>query len=113
MIDLGAPDQGLAGDTAVMQAVPAEVFLFFDQKSFRPEPGRSGGHGQPCGSAPKNSDIVIVAGHGPSRRPESPPLASGFEKNGGVQPLLIIFSVCSGKRNIIFSLDPVLPALIA
>ena len=64
VVDLGALDQRLGRNAAVVQAVAAETVLSFDKQGLGPELRCSGSEGQAGRSAADHAAIEIVLSHG-------------------------------------------------
>jgi len=61
--DVGRPDEGLARDAPVMEAVAAERVLLFDQQGLCAEARRPGRHGQAARPSADHADVEIIPGH--------------------------------------------------
>jgi hypothetical protein len=63
MIYLGGSDEGLAGNTPVVEAITSQQILLFYEKCLGTELGGSGSDGETCGSRPYHTHIKIIIGH--------------------------------------------------
>ena len=59
------PDQGFAGNAAIVEAVAAKGLLLFHQQRLGAQLGCTGTDGQPGGASPNHPEVKIIACHCP------------------------------------------------
>ena len=63
VVDPGRADQGFAGHTAEVQAVPTQFLFTFDQQGLGPQLSGAGGHGQTGRPPTDDTDVVVKTCH--------------------------------------------------